>query len=333
MWNLEITQSIEKDFLIYKSLNWNVKISVLLQDETIWLNTHQMAELFWIDRTWIVKHLKNIYETWELELKATCAKIAQVAKDWKNRKMDFYNLDAIISVWYRVNSIEWTKFRIWATNQLKELIIKGFVIDEEKLKNPENNFWNDYFEILEEKIRDIRTSERRFYQKITDIYSLSVDYDKNSETTKKFFATVQNKLHFWIHWKTAAELIFERADWTKENMWITCNLEKEIKKSDIFVAKNYLSKDEILELNLIVEQYLAFAKNQARKKIAMTMKDWILKLDDFLRLNEKEILENKWQISRKLAEDKVLKEYEYFRKEKFKNYISDFDLEVEKFLK
>jgi len=265
-----------------------------------------------------------------IEKKSVTEDFSVTASDWKKYKVKHYNLDAIISVWYRVNSIEWTKFRIWATKQLKELIIKGFVLNEEKLKNPDNPFWSDYFEELEEKIRDIRTSERRFYQKITDIYALSIDYDKKSELTKNFFATIQNKLHFWIHWKTAAELIYERADSKKENMWITCIKKEKLKKSDIFIAKNYLKEDEIQELNLIVEQYLAFAKNQARKKVRMTMKDWILKLDDFLKLNEKEILQNKWVISKKLADDKVENEYLDFKKEEMKNYVSDFDIEVEK---
>ncbi len=321
----EITKQIEKDFLIYNSSDWNIKVSVLLKNETIWLSQKSMWNLFWCSSDNIWLHLKNIFKTWELSQESVTEKFSVTATDWKIYNVKHYNLDAIISVWYRVNSIEWTRFRIWATNQLKELIVKWFVIDEEKLKNPDNPFWNDYFELLEEKIADIRTSERRFYQKITDIYALSMDYDKNSELTKKFFATVQNKLHYWIHWKTAAELIYQRADSKKEKMWITCIPENDIKKSDIFIAKNYLTQEEISELNLIVEQYLAFAKNQARKKIAMTMKDWILKLDDFLRLNEKEILENAWEISKKIAMEKVEREYEIYKKEKMKNYISDFD--------
>ncbi len=327
----QLIKQIEKDFLIYNSSDWDVKVSVLLINETIWLNKKSMWSLFWCSSDNIWLHLKNIFKTWELSQKSVTEDFSVTATDWKIYNVKHFNLDAIISVWYRVNSIEWTKFRIWATNQLRELIIKWFVIDEEKLKNPDNSFWNDYFELLEEKISDIRTSERRFYQKITDIYALSVDYNKNSRVSKNFFATVQNKLHFWIHWKTAAELIFERADSKKEKMWITCVPENAIKKSDIFIAKNYLTQDEISELNLIVEQYLAFAKNQARKKIAMTMKDWILKLDDFLRLNEKEILENFWDISRKIAEEKVEREYEIYKHEKMKNYISDFD-EFEKLL-
>ncbi|MEA1986968.1 MAG: virulence RhuM family protein [Candidatus Marinimicrobia bacterium] len=325
-------QSIKQDFLLYTSPNGEIKVSVLLQNETIWLNAHQMATLFDIDRTGVVRHLKNIYETGELDINSTCAKIAQVAKDGKNRVMDFYNLDAIISVGYRVNSFRGTQFRIWATKQLKELIIKGFVLDEEKLKNPENPFGTDYFEQLEEKIADIRTSERRFYQKITDIYALSVDYDKSSNLTKNFFATVQNKLHFGIHGKTAAELINDRADISKRNMGITCISQNELKKSDVFVAKNYLTEKEISQLNLIVEQYLAFAKFQAQQKKAMTMNDWILKLDDFLRLNEREILQHKGKITKQLADAKAERIYDDFKVEKMKNYESDFDKSTKKLL-
>ena len=328
-----IKQNNFTDFLLYKSSDWEIKVDVLLKNENIWLSQKKIAELFEVQRPAITKHIKNIFETWELNENSVSSILEHTANDGKNYKTKFYNLDLIIAVWYRVNSKKATDFRIWTNKILKEYIIKWFSINEEKLKNPDNPFWSDYFEELEEKIRDIRTSERRFYQKITDIYALSIDYDKNSELTKNFFTTVQNKLHFWIHWKTAAELIYERADSKKENMWITCIKKEKLKKSDIFIAKNYLKEEEIQELNLIVEQYLAFAKNQARKKVAMTMKDWILKLDDFLRLNEKEILQNKWAISKKLADDKVENEYLNFRKEEMKNYISDFDKETEQFLK
>ena len=314
-----------KNFLLYTTPDGEIKTSVLLQNETIWLDTHQMAEIFGIDRSGIVKHVKNIYETGELEKDSTCAKIAQVAKDGRKRLMDFYNLDMIISVGYRVNSIRGTQFRIWATQQLKQYMIKGFVIDDERLKNPDNPFGADYFEQLEETIRDIRSSERRFYQKITDIYATSVDYSKDSELTCNFFATVQNKMHFGIHGKTAAELIASRVDSTHPNMGITCISEKKLKKSDIFIAKNYLTEPELSELNLIVEQYLAFASLQARKKNAMTMKDWILKLDDFLRLNEKEILQHKGSISKKLADAKAEEEFTKFKVEQLRNYESDFD--------
>jgi hypothetical protein len=245
--------------------------------------------------------------------------------EFQQKAPNFYNLDVIISVGYRVKSLRGTQFRIWATKQLKEYIIKGFVVDDERLKNPNNPFGQDYFERLEEKIRDIRSSERRFYQKITDIYATSVDYDKNADLTKEFFATVQNKMHFGIHGKTAGEVIAIRADATKPNMGITCISENNFKKSDIFIAKNYLTKNEIFELNLIVEQYLAFAMLQAQNKRAMSMKDWILKLDDFLRLNEKEILENKGKISKDLADKIAEDQYKIFKEKLLKNYESDFD--------
>lgn len=318
----------EKNFLLYKSSDDVIKVKVLLQNETIWLSQKSMWNLFNCTSDNIVVHLKNIYNSWELDKKWTTEDFSVVQKEWNRsikRTIKYYNLDAIISVWYRVNSIAWTHFRMWATKQLKELIIKWFVLDEEKLKNPQNPFWTDYFELLEEKIADIRTSERRFYQKITDIYTTSIDYDKNWKLTKDFFATVQNKLHFWIHWKTAAELIVDRANSDKKNMWITCIEVDKLKKTDIFIAKNYLTTDEINWLNLIVEQYLAFAKFQAQQKKAMKMEDWILKLDDFLRLNEKEILLHKGNITKKLADSKVERIYEDFRKERMKNYISDFD--------
>lgn len=323
----------QSSFLLYTDPDGEVKINVLLRNETIWLNTHQMAELFGIDRSGIVKHIKNIYETGELQVDSTCAKIAQVAKDGKKRTMDFYNLDVIISVGYRVNSIRGTQFRIWATQQLKEFIIKGFVMDDERLKNPNNLFGQDYFEQVEERIRDIRSSERRFYQKITDIYATSVDYNREAELTKNFFATVQNKLHFGIHGKTAAEVISQRADSAKPSMGITCISEKKLKKYDIFVGKNYLTKSEISDLNLIVEQYLAFATLQAKNKKAMTMKNWVEKLDDFLRLNEKEILQHKGSISKKLADKKAAKEFNKFKSKQLKNSESDFDKMAKKYLK
>jgi len=328
----KLLQTTKKDFLLYKSQDGDIKVNVLLQNETIWLSQKSMAYLFDCSTDNISLHLKNIFNSKELDKNSVSEVFSVTASDGKNYKVKHYNLDAIISVGYRVNSIRGTQFRIWATKQLKELIIKGFVLNEEKLKNPDNPFGTDYFEQLEEKIADIRTSERRFYQKVTDIYALSIDYDKNAPLTKKFFATVQNKLHFGIHGKTAAELISQRADKNKENMGITCVSEQSLKKSDIFIAKNYLTEDEITQLNLIVEQYLAFAKFQAQQKKAMTMKDWIVKLDDFLRLNEKEILQNAGTISKKLADAKVERIYNDFKKEKMKKFESDFDKMSKKLL-
>lgn len=314
-----------QDFLLYKTADGEVKISVLLKDETIWLSQKAMAHLFDCSSDNISLHLKNIFKSGELEQNSVTEDFSVTADDGKNYKVKHYNLDAIISVGYRVNSLRGTQFRMWATKQLKEYIIKGFVVDDERLKNPNNPFGEDYFERLEEKIRDIRSSERRFYQKITDIYATSIDYDKNSDLTTEFFATVQNKMHFGIHGKTAAEIIASRANSKKPNMGITCISENNIKKSDIFVAKNYLTEKEISELNLIVEQYLAFATLQAQNKRAMTMKDWILKLDDFLRLNEKEILQHKGKITKDLADQKAEDEYKIFKQKQLQNYESDFD--------
>ncbi len=314
-----------QDFLLYKTPDGEVKISVLLKNETIWLSQKAMAHLFDCSSDNISLHLKNIFNSGELEQNSVTEDFSVTADDGKNYRVKHYNLDAIICVGYRVNSLRGTQFRIWATKQLKEYIIKGFALDDERLKNPNNLFGQDYFERLEEKIRDIRSSERRFYQKITDIYATSIDYDKSADLTKEFFATVQNKMHFGIHGKTAAEIIANRADSKKPNMGITSVSQNNLKKSDIFVAKNYLSEKEIFELNLIVEQYLAFATLQAQNKRAMTMQDWILKLDDFLRLNEKEILQHKGKISKDLADKMAEDEYQIFKQNLLKNYESDFD--------
>jgi len=326
----------EKDFLLYTTSDWEIKINVLLQNETIRLSQKSMATLFDCTPENILLHLKNIYKTGELD-KIWTTKDFLVVQIEGNRNIKrivkHYSLDTIISIGYKVNSLRGTQFRIWATKQLKEFIIKGFVIDDERLKNPNNLFWQDYFEQVEERIRDIRTSERRFYQKITDIYTTSVDYNKNAGITKSFFSTVQNKMHFGIHWKTAAEVIAERADSKKPNMWITYISEKKLKKSDIFIWKNYLTKEEIFELNLIVEQYLAFAELQARKRITMTMKDWIKKLDDFLRLNEKEILNHRGSISKELADKKAKTEFIKFKKQQMILYESDFDKTVQEYLR
>lgn len=317
--------STQHNFLLYKTPDGEIKISALLKNETIWLSQKAMAHLFDCSSDNISLHLKNIFKSSELEQNSVTEYFSATADDGKNYRVKHYNLDAIISVGYRVNSLRGTQFRMWATKQLKEYIVKGFVIDDERLKNPHNPFGEDYFARLEEKIRDIRSSERRFYQKITDIYITSVDYDKNADLTKDFFATVQNKMHFGIHGKTAAEIIASRANSKNPNMGITCIVQNNLKKSDIFVAKNYLTEKEIFELNLIVEQYLAFATLQAQNKRAMTMQDWILKLDDFLRLNEKEILEHKGKISKDLADKMAEDEYKIFKQKQLKNYESDFD--------
>ncbi len=328
----QITTSNEKtNFLLYTSPNGDIKVDVLVQEETIWMPQKKIAELFGVKVPAISKHLKNIFKEAELIENSVVSILETTANDGKSYQIKFFNLDVIIAVGYRVNSKRATQFRIWATERLKEYIIKGFTMDDERLKDPSKHFGKDYFDEVVERIRDIRTSERRFYQKVTDIYATSVDYDPKSELTQSFFATVQNKMHFGIHGKTATEVISERADSNKPNMGITCISKDKIRKKDIFIAKNYLKENEMQELNLIVDQYLSFAELQARNFKSMTMKDWILKLDDFLKFNEKEILEHKGKISKKLAQEKAEKEFVIFNQERLNSYESDFDMMVKKF--
>ena len=325
------------EFLLYTTPNGKVRVEIFLRDENIWLTQAKIADLFGIDRSVITKHLKSIFESGELQEDSVCAKFAHTADDGKTYQTKFYNLDAIISVGYRVNSRQATHFRIWATERLKEYIIKGFTMDDERLKNPNNIFGKDYFEEQLARIRDIRSSERRFYKKITDIYAqCSIDYDPNEEITKQFFATVQNKLHFAMTGKTAAEIIHERVDSTKTNMGLTVwkNFPKgKIRESDVVIAKNYLNEKELNYLNRIVTMYLDYAEMQAQKGIAMRMDDWVKKLNAFLQFNETEILQDKGKVSHEVAEALALGEYEKFRKVRDKNYISDFDREVKKLLK
>lgn len=321
--------------IFYKSKDWDIKIDVLLENETIWLSQKQMGELFDTSKQNISLHLQNCFEIWELSQKATVKKILTVQKEWNRevkRNVDFYNLDAVIAVWYRVNSKKATQFRIWATNILHQFIIKWFVMDDERLKNWAK-FGKDYFEELLERIRDIRSSERRFYQKLTDLYSLSADYDKNSETTKEFFATVQNKLHFAISWNTASEIIYNRADAEKINMWLTnwkASPHGKIIKSDVVIAKNYLNEKELKTLNLLVNAYLDIAEMYAMEWQIMTMQDWKERIDDFLKWSRKDILENAWKITMKLAKEKAEKEYDKFKPKQDLLYKNDFDKLVEK---
>ncbi|QQR83633.1 virulence RhuM family protein [Candidatus Peregrinibacteria bacterium] len=307
-----------------------LRIQVLLENESVWLTLNQIADLFDRDKSTISKHIKNIFDSVELSPDSVVAIFATTASDGKTYQVEHYNLDLIISVGYRVNSLRGTQFRIWATQRLKEYLIKGFILDDERLKEGKRN---TYFDELIERVREIRTSERNFYRKITDIYATSIDYDAESNLTQNFFATVQNKMHFGIHGKTAAEVIAERADCTKPNMGLTSTSGKKLQKKDVFVAKNYLTEDELEELNLIVDQYLSFAELQAKNNKAMRMEDWIRKLDDFLRLNEKEILQNKGVLSKKLADQKAEAEFTKFKALEDKNYVSDFDKSVKKFLK
>jgi hypothetical protein len=325
------------EILLYTTPNGKVKVEIYLQNETIWLTQQKIADLFGVDRSVVTKHLKNIYAENELSKEATCAKIAQVQTEGErtvNRQIDFYNLDAIISVGYRVSSTQATAFRIWATERLKEYIIKGFTMDDERLKNPNNIFGKDYFEEQLARIRDIRSSERRFYQKITDIYAqCSADYNVETQNTKDFFATVQNKLHWAITEQTAAELISNRVDSTKENMGLTNwkNAPKgSIRKTDVGVAKNYLNEKELDGLNRIVTMYLDYAESQALKGAVMYMKDWIVKLDAFLQFNEEAVLNHQGKVSHQVALTLAESEYEKYTIAQDKLIESDFDKAIKK---
>jgi len=326
--NSNITPS-PTDFLLYKDANGDVKVEIYLFDETIWLTQEKIAQLFGVDRSVITKHLKNIFQTLELQEDSVCAKIAHTAHDGKNYQTKFYNLDAILSVGYRVNSIQATHFRIWANSVLKEYLIKGFAMNDERLKNPQSLFGKDYFEEQLNRIRDIRSSERRFYQKITDIYAqCSVDYDTNAKITRNFFATVQNKLHWAISKQTAAEIIALRVDSEKSNMGLTTwkNAPKgQIRKPDVSIAKNYLNENELDHLNRIVSMYLDYAENQAKRGLVMYMKNWIEKLDAFLQFNEEAILHEHGKISHEVAKALAEKEYDKYHAKQLKNYESDFD--------
>ena len=322
-------------FLLYKAENGKIKVDVLIQDETVWLTQEQMAELFGRDRTVISKHIKNIFVEGELDENVVCANFAHTTKHGaienktQTANIKFYNLDVIISVGYRVKSLQGTRFRQWATQHLKEFIIKGFTMDDERLKNPRQIFGKDYFDEQLERIRDVRSSERRLYQKITDIYAqCSADYDPNSQTSKEFFSTIQNKLHWAIVGETAAEIIYNRVDSNKQNMGLTSwknSPNGRIRKDDVVVAKNYLSLEELDFFNRIVTMYLDYAEMQAKNKKVMYMKDWIVKLDAFLQFNEKEVLEHKGKISHEVATTLALNEYEKYRVIQDKEYLSDFD--------
>lgn len=326
----------QSNFLFYRGDDGSVKIEVIIQDETVWLPLNRIAELFGTSKQNISYHLQNIYKEGELDRDATVKEILTVQQEGNrevSRNIEYYNLDAIISVGYRVNSAQATKFRIWATKTLKEYLIKGFALDDERLKQGGTLFGKDYFDELLERIREIRASERRFYQKITDIYAqCSIDYDPNSEITQTFYKTVQNKLHWAITGQTAAELIVKRADAEKPNMGLTTwkrAPKGKILKSDISTAKNYLSEKELKSLNRIVTMYLDYAESQAERQNAMTMEDWIEKLDGFLEFNDYEILQDAGKVSAKVAKKLAEIEYEKFRPIQDKAFESDFDKLVE----
>jgi hypothetical protein len=323
------------DFLLYKDSNNDVKVEVYIVNDTMWLTQAKIAELFEVQRPAITKHLKNIFDTKELMKESVCSKMEHTASDGKKYLTEFYNLDAIIAVGYRVNSKKATMFRIWATKILKEYMIKGFAMNDERLKNPNYIFGQDYFEEQLNRIRDIRSSERRFYQKITDIYSkCSADYDPKSELTYTFYKTVQNKLHFAITGRTAAEIIFERADSNKNNMGLTNwknSPSGKIRKEDVVIAKNYLDEMELEKLNRIVSMYLDYAEMQANKRIIMTMNDWIEKLNAFLNFNELDIQNDLGKVTHEVAESLAMKELEKYNVLRDELYISDFDAMVEKY--
>ena len=317
-----------KDLILYQSENGNVQVEVLYDNEDFWLTQKTMAELFNVAENNITYHLQNIFKSGELDKNSVTQKIRVTATDGKNYNTNFYSLDAIIAVGYRVNSKEATAFRIWATNTLKEYIKKGFVLNTEFLKNGPR-FGKDYFDELLVKIKEIRASERRFYQKITDIYKeCSYDYDKNSEITKEFYKNVQNKLHFAITGMTAPEIIYNRADSKKNNMglqtWKNAP-DGKILETDVVVVKNYLFKEEITELNNLVSMYLDFAERQVKLGHIISMQEWKDKLEMFLNLNEYNILKDNGKIKREIADKLALDEYDKYRVVQDKKYISDFD--------
>lgn len=300
-------------FLVYQAEDGKLKIDVRFEEESVWLTQQHMAELFQTTQQNISQHILRIYDEGELQVEATYKRFLLVRKEGNRevkRKLDYYNLDMIISVGYRVKSRVATRFRIWATQQLTEFIRKGFLLDDQRLKNPDLPF--DYFEELEQRIQDIRTSEKRFYRKITDIYALSVDYDPTLDISINFFKTVQNKMHWAITGQTAAEIIYTRANAQLPNMGLSSYRGAKVRKADIVTAKNYLNENELDALNNLVEQYLIFAQGQAKRRIAMTMQDWIKKLDAFLSINDRDILNHAGKISHELAKQQAEAEYDKF---------------------
>ena len=328
--------SSEKEVLIYETESGSVTVSVFFHNETFWLTQKSIADLFDTTKQNISYHLQNIFSDGELNKNSVVKEFLTTAADGKNYRTLYYNLDAVISVGYRINSIQATRFRQWATKTLKEYVVKGFVMNDEFLKNGPK-FGKDYFDELLERIKEIRASERRFYQKITDIYAqCSYDYDSKSPITKTFFQTVQNKLLFAITGHTAPEIIHNRADSSLEHMGLTTwknAPDGKILKSDVKISKNYLNSKELSGLNDIVSMYLDYAENQAKRQKLMSMQNWVDKLDSFLQFNEYDLLNNLGTVSRQVAEQLALNEYEKFRVHQDKTFISDFDKATEKILK
>ena len=308
--------SLSSELILYQTEDGKTKIEVRLQDETVWLTQKLMAELFQTTKQNISLHIQNIFDEGELMPEATVKEYLTVQTEGSrqvNRPVDFYNLDMIISVGYRIKSHVATRFRQWATQRLREYIVKGFTMDDERLKEI-NNIGSDYFDEMLERIRDIRSSEKRFYQKIRDIYKLAADYDPNAEETLEFFSIVQNKLHFAVSGKTAAEIISERADISKPNMGLTAWKGAKVRRGDVTIAKNYLNHNEIEHLNRIVEMYLNYAEDQAKHRRQVFMRDWRKKLDAFLQFNERNILTNAGKVTKEVANKLALDHYEIFNR-------------------
>lgn len=324
-----------KQFLIYSLPNDEVRVDVFLQNETLWLTQKAMAALFDVDRTVITKHIQNIYSEGELDKDSTSAKIAQVQTEGDRnvtRNLEYYNLDAIISVGYRVNSSKATQFRIWATKTLKEFIIKGFVMDDERLKQGQTVFGKDYFKELLQRVRSIRSSERRIYQQVTDIFAeCSIDYNKNSDVTKNFYASVQNKFHFAITGSTAAEIIYKKADSEKENMGLMTwkhSPDGRILKSDVLVAKNYLEEKEIQQLERTVTGYFDYIEGLIERENTFTMESLAESVNKFLNFNEYKVLEGNGKVAKIVADKKAVTEYDTFNKTQ--KIVSDFDKQIKK---
>ena len=325
------------NFVLYTTPNGDVNLDILLQDENLWLTQKGISELFGVSKSTVSHHLSNIYSDGELDKLATVRKFRTVQKEGSRtvqRELEYYNLDAIISVGYRVNSTKATQFRIWATNTLKEFIIKGFVLDDERLKQGQTVFGKDYFRELLERIRSIRASERRIYQQITDIFAeCAIDYDRNSEITKNFYAMVQNKFHFAITGNTAAEIIYHKADADKKQMGLTTwknAPDGRVLKSDVTVAKNYLQETEIRQLERTVTSYFDYIEGLVERRNTFTMQSLAESIDRFLSFNEYEILEGKGSISKKQADEKASQEYEKFNRTQ--KIVSDFDKQIKKLL-
>lgn len=315
-------------FLIYQSEDGSTRIDVMLDTDTLWLSQKQLTELFGKAKGTISEHIKHIFEDGEHDEMSVVRYFRTTAADGKQYEVAHYNLDMILALGFRVRSSVGVRFRRWANDKLKEYIVKGFVLDDARLKNPGKG--PDYFDELTRRLQDIRTSERRFYQKITDIYATSVDYDSSHVLTQTFFATVQNKVHYAIHGQTAAELIAARADSRQPNMGLTNWQGARIRKADVSVAKNYLSEEELRALNNLAEQYLIFAEGQALRRVAMTMQDWIVKLEGFLTLNDREILQDAGTVSAQLAKTQAEKEFDKYRVMDDQRFESDFDQMVKR---